>query len=242
MLIRGQRCLCAYCETRIAEGISDAEIEARKAEQRVEHFHPKEDVQRPPNWALHWPNLWAVCHGGSDWPPEGEPLNPDKHVEPLRENLSCDAFKNQQIESGKLHDLPDGWILSPAEIPAFPLLFEFSPDGAPEPHKTNCQTVTIPANQHPDTKTIVAETIRHLNLGCPRLNRMRSIARAQLEKRIEQARKANPGKPHHDVLLQLARRVFPTDVNSPWPQFFTLLRWRLRDIAEQRLNEMGYTG
>jgi uncharacterized protein (TIGR02646 family) len=63
-LVIGQRCLCTYCEIKIADGTSDAEIGAKTHEQRVEHFHPKDDVNLPPNWALHWPNLWAVCQGG----------------------------------------------------------------------------------------------------------------------------------------------------------------------------------
>lgn len=241
-LVRGQRCLCAYCETRIADGTTDHEINARKTEQRVEHFHPKEDVDRPPNWALHWPNLWAVCHGGSDWPPEGEPLNPARHEQPLGENLSCDAFKARQIESGQLNNSPEGWVLAPHEIPPFPLLFQFAPDGTPEPHVANCQNVLIPGNNHSDTETIVAQTITHLNLGCSRLNRVRRIARAQLEKRIETDRRANPGRPADDIMLRLVRRLFSETPESPWPEFFTLIRWRLRETAERRLQEMRYSG
>lgn len=37
-LVRGQRCLCAYCEIEIAGGTDDADIDAKKHEQRVEHF------------------------------------------------------------------------------------------------------------------------------------------------------------------------------------------------------------
>ncbi len=75
-LVRGQRCLCAYCEIRVAADTSDAAVDADKSLQRVEHFHPKSDLTRPPNWALHWPNLWAVCMGGDQTPPVGEPINP----------------------------------------------------------------------------------------------------------------------------------------------------------------------
>ena len=241
-LVRGQRCLCGFCEQRIADGTTDDEIAARRSEQRVEHFHPKADRQRPPNWALHWPNLWAVCTGGDDWPPAGEPLDPDRHIHPLIENLSCDAYKGRQIEKNLLPNPPEGWILAPDQVPPFPLIFEFASDGTPLPHATNCQNVNIPGNQYADTATLVAETIKHLNLGCTRLKRMRSIVRAQLEKQIEMQRKMNPGRSANEVMLDLARRLFSQSPNSPWPAFFTLIRWRLRHSAEIRLQDMGYTG
>lgn len=241
-LVRGHRCLCVYCETRIANGTSDEEILASRRDQRVEHFHPKSDMNHPPNWALHWPNMWAVCHGGSDWPPEGEPLDPAKQLLPLEENLTCDAFKDQQISKGLLHNPPEGWLLAPDQIPPFPNLFQFAPDGTPEPHTENCVAVAIPGNNHADTQSIVAETIRQLNLGCTRLNRNRNIVRAQLEKRIGEQRLGKPGQPAADVMLQLARRLFPTDLASPWPEYFTLLRWRIGQPAETRLQELGYQG
>src|SRR4051794_17876168 len=74
-LVRAQRCLCAFCEMRIADGTDNAALDARKSEQRVEHFHPKDDTVRPPNWALHWPNLWTVCLGGSRRPLTGEAVD-----------------------------------------------------------------------------------------------------------------------------------------------------------------------
>ena len=132
-LIRGQRDLCAYCEIRLADGLDDQAIDAKRHEQRVEHFHPKSDNSDPLNWALHWLNLWAVCLGGSDRPPAGVPADPLRFQEPLPANLSCDAFKEGQIERGRLPASPEGWILSPDEVPAFPILFQYAPSGMPEP-------------------------------------------------------------------------------------------------------------
>jgi len=241
-LVRGQRCLCAFCELLIAGGTSDEQADARKREQRVEHFHPKEDPTRPPNWALHWPNLWAVCHGGSDWPPLGEALDPKKQLPPLKENLSCDAFKGQQIESRNLNNPPEGWVLSPDQIPPFPRLFAFESDGTPIPDTANCEGIDIQGNNHADTASLVAATIRHLNLGCPRLKRNRSIVRAQLEKRIACMREQNAGQPAAEILLQLARTLFSSDSSIPWLEYFTFIRWRLSDAAEQRLQEIGYIG
>lgn len=237
-LVRGQRCLCAFCEMKIANDCSDAAIAERKSEQRVEHFHPKSDPARPPNWNLHWPNLWAVCLGGSkqdDGKQEGVRF-------PLPANLSCDAFKGYQVEKGFLPESPEGWLLSPDEVPAFPLLIGYAPDGTPEPHFENCKATLIPNHHYADTSELVAKTIEHLNLGCFRLNEARRIVRAQLEKRIASARQASPTALPQDVLLALARRLFSSNASSPWPQFFSLLRWKLGAAAERRLNEMNYIG
>ena len=241
-LVRSQRCLCAYCETRIAKGTTDELILESRRDQRVEHFHPKSDLNRPPNWALHWPNMWSVCHGGSDWPPQGEPLDSTRQLPPLEGNLTCDAFKDQQITKGALPNPPEGWLLSPDQIPAFPNLVKYAPDGSPEPDEDVCSTLLIPGNKHCDTHSIVAATFRHLNLGCTRLNRNRNIVRAQLEKVIKKARLATPGQPAALVMLQLARKIFPTDQSQPWPEFFTLLRWRIGEPAEVRLREVNYQG
>jgi uncharacterized protein (TIGR02646 family) len=237
-LVKSQRCLCAFCETRIADGMMDADFDAKKHEQRVEHFHPKNDTSRPPNWALHWQNMWAVCLGGSR-----QDTNQQEHViYPLPENLSCDAYKDRQITTGKLSPCPEGWVLRPDEIPAFPLLFQYAPDGMPEPHHKNCAMVIIQGNQYPDTITLVAKTIEHLNLGCSRLNRRRCIVKNQLEKEIERERKKNPGVPSLTILTQIARKQFSSNVTSPWPEFFSLIRWRLGTVAEQHLASINFSG
>lgn len=182
-LIKGQRGLCAYCEVKITENLALETIDARRHEQRVEHFHPKEDRSGVRNWALHWPNLWIVCLGGSQAPPQGFPLDLKSYMPPLPENLSCDAFKDHQIKSGKLPAHPEGWLLAPDDVPAFPLLFRFAPDGTPEADPEKCAALSLPNHHYADTATLVAKTIEHLNLGCTRLKRSRSIAKAQLSRR-----------------------------------------------------------
>ena len=239
-LIKGQRGLCAYCEIKIADSLTPDDIHARRHEQRVEHFHPKEDRNGPVNWALHWSNLWVVCLGGSQAPPDGTPMDPSRYMPPLPENLSCDAFKDHQIKIGKLPANPEGWLLAPNEVVAFPLLFQYAPDGAPEPHATNCVLLILPNNRYSDTATLVDKTIEHLNLGCPRLNRSRRIAKAQLEKLIQQTRERAPGANPQTVLLGLARRLFSMHDDSLWPEFFSLIRWRLGEPAEAHLRSIRY--
>ena len=241
-LVRGQRCLCAYCEIRIADGCDDQAIDARKHEQRIEHFHPKSDSSGSVNWALLWSNMWAVCHGGSQRPAEGVPADPSQFLEPLPANLSCDSFKEHQISAGRLSTSPEGWILSPADVPAFPVLLMFDSDGTVRPHIDNCADVTLPNNHYPDTATLVASTIEHLNLACVRLSERRRIAGAGLEKQIKRARDQAPGVEPATVLTNLARRLFSGSADSPWVQFFTLIRWRLGEAAEAHLESINYSG
>ncbi|MFN0055151.1 MAG: hypothetical protein ACKV0T_23505 [Planctomycetales bacterium] len=121
-----QRCLCARCEIYLAFGTALAATNATKANRRIEHFHPKSDFGGELNWGLHWPNLWAVCQGGTQRPPEGEPLNIEHFLSPLPDNLSCDASKDHHIDNGRLPVRLEGYILAPDEVPPFPPLFVFT--------------------------------------------------------------------------------------------------------------------
>lgn len=241
-LVRDQRCLCVFCERPISTGMSDDEIESAKKDQAVEHFHPKSDLTRPPNWALCWETMWAVCLGGSDRPRDGEPHDPDRYMPPLPENLSCDKFKDHQIDAGKLPLSPEGWIACPEEMPASPILFQFASDASIEPHSVNAETFAFATNHLAGTRELLSETIRHLNLNCNRLRRRRSLIKNMLEKRIQGMRKQQPGASPSEVLLLLARRLFTDNPDAPWSEFFTLLRWRLGEAAETRLTELDYRG
>lgn len=241
-LVRNQRCLCVFCEQSIATGMSDAEIDLARQDQAVEHFHPKSDSSRPPNWALCWETMWAVCLGGSVKPRDGDPHDPDRYMPPLPENLSCDKFKDHQIDAGKLPLSPEGWIACPEEIPASPILFQFASDASIEPHPVNAESFVFATNHRAGTNELLSETIQHLNLNCNRLRRRRIIVKNVLEKRIRQTRQQHPGASPRDVLLLLARRLFTNKPNLPWPEFFTLLRWRLDEAAETRLSELDYQG
>lgn len=241
-LVCGQRGLCAYCERRITKGLTEAELAESRAQQQVEHFHPKNDVSGPVNWALHWPNLWAVCTGGSRVPAGGGLGDPADYLPPLPENLSCDAFKDHQIQTGQLPQNPEGWVLAPQEVPPFPRLFQYAPDGSPEPDAETCSEHIVAGNQHPDTATLVAETIKHLNLSCVRLNRLRHVARQKLRDMIRQLREKYPRGNPRELLLGLARRLLSSTETSVWAEFFTLVRWVLGAAGEEHLQQIGYTG
>lgn len=241
-LVRTQRALCAYCERHIAPGMSDNELDQSKSRQRVEHFHPKSDTSGAVNWALLWGNMWAVCLGGGEKPPEGIAPNSADYLPPLPQNLSCDSYKDRQIATGALSASPEGWILSPGEVPSFPRLVRYTSDGTVEPDPTICANHQVQGNRHADTQTLVTETIRHLNLCCHRLMAVRHVALRTLENLIAKRREANPQADPHTVLREIATRLFSPNVERPWPELFTMIRWRLGQAAEEVLYENQYQG
>jgi uncharacterized protein (TIGR02646 family) len=240
-VVRDQRGLCAYCECGIARGLSDDELEADRVRQVVEHFHPKSDCGGPLNWALLWTNLWGVCDGGSQVPPTGEPINPDRYLPPLPANLSCDQFKDHQVSRGELDASPEGWILSPSIVPSAPNLFRFDLNGGIHPHDEACAEWQPAVNRHAGTQQLVEATIRHLNLDCFRLKRRRGIVRNQLEKAIQKLRSSQPGERPQQILQRLARRLFRREGDAQiWPEYFSLVRERLGEAAEAQLRQIGF--
>ncbi len=137
---------------------------------------------------------------------------------------------------------PTGELAAPGELPHSPLLFRYTNKGEIEADADNGDEVELPANNHASSYELLDRTILHLNLNCSRLTRLRMIARNQLEKRIHSARRDAPGTQPNQVLLGLARRLFPSDPSEPWPEFFTLIRWRLGDAAEEHLQQIGFEG
>lgn len=226
-LLRSQCGLCAYCEMDLGNALSL---------QRVEHYHSKNDSTDQKNWALEWGNLWLVCLGGSGRPAGDVPPDPRHCLEPLEINLSCDAFKDRQINQGHLPVAHEGILLSPHEIPAFPRLFKFSPEGGIEPDDTACANVIIASNRTVNTLDLTQSTIAHLNLNCPRLTENRRIAKAQLEKRMQVARQS--GKSIADIV----RGLLHDGVAGRWREFFTLIRWRIGQPAEEHLTAINFNG
>lgn len=223
-LVTGQDGLCGFCEI----GIHD--IDPLRC--RVEHFHPKSDNSTAHNWALDWQNMIAVCMGGSQ-----RHQQPPHALEPLPENLSCDAYKDQMINTGLLAEHCEDWIIDPLELPAFPCLFFLEKStGRLLPNADQCANTELPGNQHQNTQALVQHTIDMLNLNCTRLceARKRVIWDIEHNKKKFRLQNINPKQ----ALDTLAERYF----RQHWPSFFTTIRLCLGTAAEQYLADTGFQG
>lgn len=217
--------LCAYCEIDIREN--------DPLKSRIEHFHPKSDTASATNWALDWPNMLAVCAGGSH--KYGEQPHT---LEPLDQNLSCDAHKDRMIQQGKLPESCEGWLLGPLDLPAWPSLFSLNKfDGKLSPDGTACAAAApCRDNRHISAADMVQHTIDMLNLNCERLCKARLQVIWDIERNKKRLREANI--PPSQALSQLAQRYFRTR----WPQFFTAICLCLGPAADAHLQSVQYQG
>ena len=205
--------LCAYCEMSL---ITENE--------QIAHFHPKSD-NKDRNWALEWNNLWLACKGGTQsW------LNDDEaYLPPLPENISCDERKGNEILDEKIH--------SPNMIPVAPRIFRYEqqPDRIEIcPDEENCKIANLDIQK-------VHDTIKAFNLNCPRLSKARLSSHKQLEQAIKKLRHSNI----QNQLLgfhSLAEHHLKRNKDGLWPQFFTLIRWRFKNYAEQYLESINFQG
>lgn len=227
-LVHDQLGLCAYCEIDIA---ADKPLQCR-----VEHFHPKSDSTPELNWALDWQNFLGVCAGGSqryDLPPYS--------LEPLRENLSCEAFKDTIIQTGGLQVQCEGWILSPTQMFAFPCLFDLQKStGRLFPNAAGCALVAnVEGNRHATIALLVEHTIGMLNLNCDRL----CVARRRIIWDIERNKKKQ--REQGFTPLQGMRNLaehYLRNSQTNWPRFFTTIRICLGVYAEAQLEAIGFQG
>lgn len=225
-LISDQGGLCAYCEIDIRDNDS--------LKSRVEHFHPKSDVTVVHNWALDWDNLLGVCAGGS------YPYNSEQghYLHPTAENLSCDAHKDQMIQTGKLPNQCEGWILNPNQLAAFPSLFKLDmSSGKLIPNAVTC-TASLPFsdNEHGTVEALVEHTISMLNLNCDRLNQARISIIRDIEHNKKKQRAA--GLTPQQGMTKLAQRYFSVH----WHGFFTTIRHCLGPTAEAYLATIHFQG
>ena len=220
-----QNGLCAYCEIDIRDN--------NPLKSRIEHFHPNSDTGSATNWALDWPNMMAVCAGGSFR--HGEAPHT---LEPLDQNLSCDAHKDRMIQQGQLPESCEGWVLNPLGLPARPSLFTLNKfDGSLSPDATACATAApLPDNRHISVAELVQHTIDMLNLNCERLRQARLQVIWDIERNKKRQRDANI--PASQALPRLAQRYFRTR----WPQFFTTISLCLGTAAEAHLQAVHYQG
>lgn len=212
--------LCAYCEIDIRRN--------SPLTSSVEHFHPKSDNSPLNNWALIWVNMLAVCVGGSN----RHGTQPHT-MEPLVENLSCDAHKNHLIQKGTLPQACEGWILNPLLLSDGVRLFSVNKfNGELRANEAVCDAANPwPNNQHADIKALVNYTIQTLNLNCQRLCNARLVLIHDIERNKKKQRLA--GCTSQQGLAVLARRYLA----HPWPGFFTTICWCLGAAADDYLNE-----
>jgi uncharacterized protein (TIGR02646 family) len=224
--ISDQGGLCAYCEIDIRDN--------NPLKCRVEHFHPKSDIARPPNWALDWQNMLGVCNGGTS----RHVSSPGFFHEPLKQNLSCDAYKDQQVQAGALQLACEDWILSPLAVHAFPCLFKVNKfDGSIAADSTACQAVEPWSNnQHATVAELVQHTIDMLNLNCSRLKDARLAVIRDIEKNKKKQRAQ--GFDGAQGMANLVQYYF----RQAWPRFFTVIRLCFGQAAETHLQAANYQG
>lgn len=200
--------LCAYCEIDIRDN--------HPLKSRIEHFHPKSDTRNPAmNWALAWPNMLAVCAGGSYRYGQAPHT-----LEPLEENLSCDAHKDRLIQQNRLAEACEGWVLDPLRLPGWPVsllaLNKFT--GELRADEARCGVFDPwPGNHHADMAALVTYTIAALNLNCTRLCEARLRVVRDVEHNKKKQRLAGFGP--EQGLKNLAERY----LRQRWPGFVSTL-------------------
>jgi len=225
--IDDQKGLCAFCEIDIRDN--------SPLKCRVEHFHPKSDHTIANNWALDWQNMLAVCSGGT----RSEIIDPTFHLQPTKENLSCDAHKDMMIQLGKLQENCEGWVINPLQLSSSPSLFRVHKgSGKLEPDLVSCAAVEQwpHNNKHDDFVTLVQHTIDMFNLNCDRLMqaRLRIIRHIEHNKKDQRAK----GIDAQQGMKNLAQYYF----RISWPGFFTTIRFCLGQAAEDYLNHVAFQG
>lgn len=204
--------LCAYCEIAIAK---------REATLQVEHLVAKSCIDQSINWGLHWPNMIAVCPGGSQYSRDEH-----RYIDDLPLNLSCDQHKNHLVNLNKIPADSRGWIASPLEVPSLPRLVDVLHDGKLKANPEACSEVVIHPNHYATTEELITKTIENLNLNCYRLCNARVSAHRQVIREINSIPPAERGRLCPKFLSKRAGR---------YRQFFTVFRCRLGQAAESFL-------
>lgn len=216
-LIDDQKGLCAYCEIDLKPGHGKGTDDFR-----VEHFHPENPHNPPPNHALDWSNMLGCCSGGNA-----------KYVTDSEERFtspdhSCDVPKGSKNLTGS--------ILNPVtDIPAYPRLFKYKEQGE------DAGMIEIDQQLCPEHLQQQAEqSLAELNLNAKRVKRFRSAVIDKLREALEL--NIQSGMTDEEALQDLAELYFTDQSDRHWPAFFTTIRWYLADMAEERLQEIGYNG
>ena len=212
-LRKDQRGLCAFCE-----------MELDQTNRQVAHFHPKSDRSDPvQNWALVWSNLWLCCKGGT----QTSTRDPEKYLPPLPENRSCDEQKEDKILDGK--------ILRPCDVPLFPRIFGYK-------QRSNVVEIVVDEQFCLDAgidPIVAKQTIDDLHLNCTRLARARLEVLKLLNNDIKLAREAGSA---NLAATHLPEKWLAIQSSGHYRKFFTLIRWTLRNAAEQYLESVNFKG
>lgn len=211
--IADQNGLCAYCECK---------IDPQKPHRcRVEHFHPKSDISTAYNWNLDWQNMIAACNGGeTDEAPDT----------PLPDNLTCDAYKNHLVNTGRLTCDVEKGMINPLDLPAFPNVFTLNKGtGHFRPDLSACRQAGVNACK-------LQHTINVLNLNCNRLARSRRAVFLAIEKR----KQALKGRQYS--FQQALDIMVKQYLDNQQPEYFSTYRCCLGQAAEDHLQNMNYNG
>ena len=127
-------------------------------------------------------------------------------------------------------------MLAPHELPAFPRIFRFEQ----QPDRIEIHVDAEGCHQAGVDPNRVQQTIEQFNLNCSRLANARLALHRELENALKRLRES--GSDPRSGIAALARRHLAKDADGYWPEFFTLVRWRFRQIAENYLLLIGYEG
>lgn len=209
--------LCAYCEKKLSNNIT---------QQRIEHFHNKSDRTTNHNWALDWKNILLVCLGG------GTKEDKEKYAP---EHLSCDAHKEQIKE---LPEACEGWYLNPYQMKTIARLFDFEKStGKLIVNDIACQELAndnLPNIYDSDWYKLAEETIRILNLNCQRLCDDRLKVLEEYNRLVKRYRERNDKQGFEKISESVFHKRFPP--------FFTTWRSLLGKHAENYLTAHNYNG
>jgi len=216
--------LCVYCEQRLFD---DQGLDI-VLDRQIEHFKPKSNQTASDPRVLEWSNLLLCCTGGTR--PELARRYPERYqAAPKNANASCGQTKGDHEPDDPLH-----WVESPLglgwELPAV----ELGLDGEWVPHHGLAQAA----------RERVDQTIKTLNLNCPRLRASRLRAKARVDEQLEwlqaffdyAAPNLNSSE-RFDVAQYVVESALRKDGHGYLPAFWTTKRLTLGALAQAWISE-----
>ncbi|MDR2439426.1 MAG: TIGR02646 family protein [Planctomycetaceae bacterium] len=198
------------------------EMKISKPNHQVEHFHDKSDDSDPnaiKQWHLDWNNMWYACMGGTK-----NTRNTAEYMLPIKDNCSCGQHKKKDDYKT---------IFPPQKIPAFPRLFTYkNEENGISIHAD--EKLCIDAKIEPQQ---IEHTIDVLNLNCKRLCAARWAIIKPIYKRLENIQK--PFEQYKPLIKIFMGNKYK---NGLWESFFTMIRWRFGEAAEEYLEEIQFHG